>query len=229
VVPDPLSLALKVAPLAKPAIRKLLGLNEVVALFALLRRHIEHSGEIPHGKHSLVWERVRLQGADPDIAGCLNAYLTGGDMPSAGLRVRHRLSELLRFEDPDIDDAKMVALVADSIEANLSKAALDGRDANRIEHTLTRAATTAALSEVRAQLRDLELMSCAASRARMPSTSARSCGGSRVILLSYGLRDLEPAGICSCRWPMSSSLHGGYGSRSRARGGRPEPNSSWLT
>jgi hypothetical protein len=43
---DPVRLALKIAPLANPAIRNLLGLNEVVALFALLKSDVECSRDI---------------------------------------------------------------------------------------------------------------------------------------------------------------------------------------
>jgi hypothetical protein len=130
----------------------LLGLNEVVALFALLKRDIQCSSKIPSGKHELVWQRLHLQGADPDIAACLNAYLKGGDIQAARSRMRERLSELLRFEDSGIDVDKVVALVVGSIESNLSKAAVNDRDASSIEHALTRAATAAGLAEVRLQL-----------------------------------------------------------------------------
>lgn len=65
----------------------MLGLNEVVALFALLKRDVLQSSEIPWGKHEIVWQRVYLQGADPDIAGCLNAYLNGGDIDAVRMRI----------------------------------------------------------------------------------------------------------------------------------------------
>lgn len=150
--PDPTSLALKIAPLAKPAIRALLGLDEVVTLFALLKSDIHHSSEIPWGKHKLVWRRMYLQAADPDIAWCLNAYLTGGDIAAAKVRLRERLTELLRFDEPDINDSRVVELVTTSIEANLADAARSDRAANRTEHALTRAAADAGLSEIRDQL-----------------------------------------------------------------------------
>jgi len=41
-------------------------------------------------------------------AGCLAAYLTGGDIPGARAKLHARLRELPRFGDPAIDDARVV-------------------------------------------------------------------------------------------------------------------------
>jgi len=130
----------KLVPLGKSAIRMLLGFNDVVRLLSRVERDVKHSSEIAHGKHSMVWDRVSAQRVDPEVAGCLAAYLTGGDIPGARAKLHARLGELLRFGDDAIDDACVVRLVVASIERNVSRAPLKDRDAMRLEFALTRAA-----------------------------------------------------------------------------------------
>ena len=144
-----LKLAPKLAPLGKKAIRVLLGLNDVVRLFAHVERDVKNSRAIPSGKHELIWKRFDGQRADPDVLSALNAYLTRGDFAAARAKLQVRLSEVLRFEDPAIDDGRVVDLVVRSIEDNLSKAPLKDRDAMRLELALTRIPELGLFSAVR--------------------------------------------------------------------------------
>ncbi len=130
----------KLVPLEKSAVRALLGFNDVVRLLSRVERDVKHSSEIATGKHNMVWDRVSAQRVDPEIAGCLAAYLTGGDIPGARAKLHARLRELLRFGDDAIDDARVVRLVVAAIERNVFRAPLKDRDAIRLEFALTRAA-----------------------------------------------------------------------------------------
>lgn len=52
---------------------------------------MKHSSAVAHGKHNMVWGRVSAQRVDPEIAGCLAAYLTGGDILAARAKLHLRL------------------------------------------------------------------------------------------------------------------------------------------
>jgi tetratricopeptide (TPR) repeat protein len=138
-VPDPVGIALGLAPLAEEAIRAAVGKNSVAKLVRLVESDLRREHLVPHDQRAAVaaaWSRQRV---DPELTGCLLAWLATGQQEFlAG--VASRWSELLanEIDQTGVDIDELVAITIASVRGHLARAQRSDRDAIHVEADFTR-------------------------------------------------------------------------------------------
>jgi tetratricopeptide (TPR) repeat protein len=132
---DPLSAGLEIVPLVGEQLARFLARNEVGKLLRLVEAEMRQQS-LPPGSTELVVAKVSGLRVDPTVAGGLMLWLDGDARAKEGLQAR--LSELLVFDDLDVDGSVIVGLTLRAIERNLHRAKRDDREASHLEAELLR-------------------------------------------------------------------------------------------
>ena len=145
---DPLSAGIELIPLAGDQLRAFRAKNEIKTLYKDVEADVRRT-QLPPGSTDQVTARIRALNVDPRLCWGLTRMLEGDVQVRSAMH--KRLAELLRFEDPALDEHELAKTVLGAIERNLHRAKRDDREAGHLEGELTRGE----IRELRGELREV--------------------------------------------------------------------------